>query len=158
MTRVYVTEAEKRIYELLNKTITNLYLNSAKDEGYIICSDKSIYRLECVGDCCSSAWIQHINGIENLLGNKIVKIDIKEQTQISDGSKWYDKSDTESQIMPYGCVIASGFYTFLTTKGFFDIELRISHNGYYGGQIEIEKTVGIPVILDSVHPEILKDF
>lgn len=79
-----------------------------------------IYQAE--GDCCSHAYIEHISGLEFLLDATVLEVEDK---------GWTDITDTE-EGKDHEC-LNQCFWTVKTNKGYFDLELRLSHNGYYGG-------------------------
>ena len=87
---------------------------------------EEVYTLNAYGDCCSYSWFEHFDGQENLINAKITKVDHKDM-----GDSFEDNHS--SYIQCY-------FTTIHTTKGYVDIEMRNSSNGYYGGYIELSKS------------------
>jgi hypothetical protein len=77
----------------------------------------------CEGDCCSSSWFEHISGVEFLVGHTIVKTE-----DISLDSVTPEEEKQHESLAQYG-------YRFTTDKGYFEIDMRNSSNGYYGGYI-----------------------
>ncbi len=71
------------------------------------------------GDCCSYSWVEHINGVQDVIGQEIVSF----ENRVEGGKKdpYYD------YLSLYG--------TTLITKGGhrIDIDYRNASNGYYGG-------------------------
>ena len=53
-------------------------------------------------------------------------------------------------------VIQDGFWTIHTSRGYIDIEVRNSHNGYYGGSVKFNDEDGISSIEDLT--EVVADF
>ena len=76
------------------------------------------------GDCCSSSWIEHIEGIENLKGQTIL------ESRCVDGPR--DEADSEHDVLQIY------FYKLRTTAGYVDIDMHNSSNGYYGGYLTFE--------------------
>ena len=115
---------------LIGKNIDKILIDNDKTFIVFICvNDKFIFC--CSGDCCSESWINHLNGLGNLIGNTIISIEDKEYSDVPGTRQEYDKSYV---------------FTFKTNKGYFDLEMRNSSNGYYGGDIGyIEKWGGKPV-------------
>jgi hypothetical protein len=72
------------------------------------------------GDCCSSTWIENVDGAEQLIGTVLSVEDIPMPDLGSPNS--YDV------IAYYGCKIT-------TDKGFSVIDYRNSSNGFYGGSL-----------------------
>jgi hypothetical protein len=56
----------------------------------------------------------------------------------------------------YGEVLQDGFYTIQTDRGYIDIEVRNSHNGYYGGSFNAADSSKLSTIEDL--KEITEDF
>lgn len=87
-------------------------------------------RWDTANDCCNSVWVNHITGV-NCVGEGNV-FDLLRGTQVLDSEDkgWDDnRSDPENEYD----VIQDGFWTIRTDRGYIDIEVRNSHNGYYGG-------------------------
>lgn len=83
--------------------------------------------LEVTGDCCSHSWIEHIEGVRNLVGATVLSV--------SDRDMPGGIEDEEYEYLQfYG-------YDIKTDKGNFYFEFRNSSNGYYGGGLENYKTV-----------------
>lgn len=106
--------------ELIDKKIINVYLNGVRDVLIFEDSNNILYSYECNGECCAISYIATFSNIQALLGEIIIKVDIKE-------SKSEDTDDG---------VLDTCFYTISTNKGFIDFDLRTEHNGYYYGWIE----------------------
>lgn len=75
------------------------------------------------GGCCSNSWFESLNGFENLIGFKVLEIIEKPET-----SNREEDEDLDKLIRYYG-------FSFKTERGFCDLEMRNSSNGYYGGSI-----------------------
>lgn len=108
--------------EMIGRTVAAVY---AKKGGTEIGFDTDLGYIEygCEGYCCSSSWFEHISGVDNLIGQKIVEtknIDLPEPPE-------EDSKDHEC-LQNYG-------YRLVTTSGFFEVEMRNSSNAYYGGNI-----------------------
>lgn len=96
--------------------------------------------------CCNEVWIEHINGIKNLRNQKITEV-ISKTEDIGEDEK--------------GNYLEKILYTFITKKGYFDIELRNSHNEYYGGYLEaFESSLGKLIIPspETIWKKITEDF
>jgi hypothetical protein len=53
-------------------------------------------------------------------------------------------------------VIQDGFWTIATDRGYIDLEVRNSHNGYYGGSVVYDEESDLGTIDDL--REVTKDF
>lgn len=107
------------------------------------------YQYQTQKDCCNTVWVNHLSGMralgagdnnsfDLLRGAMVLSAEDKEWTE---NRNWADDDGGE-----YGDVIQDGFYTITTDRGQIDIEVRNSHNGYYGGSFdEVEN-----VALDSI--------
>ncbi len=109
--------------ELENKIITHAFIENGKEllgfntnEGmFIYCSE---------GDCCNEVWFEHLSGIE-AIGGKVLSVEAKGWNSIDD-------CDSNEDVF-----LDAGFWSIKTTKGYIDIEVRNSHNGYYGGNVRL---------------------
>lgn len=71
-------------------------------------------------DCCDWSWIEHINGIDALIGYKVNNVIEREVSYFDDPDGDFTKV--------YG-------WTIETAAGRCDIEMRNSSNGYYVGNL-----------------------
>ncbi len=82
-----------------------------------------LIRARCDGDCCSSTWIESVEGADVLLGEEVVAAE-----DIQMPSQEYDEDKFE-------CVAFYGF-KITTKRGSCVIDYRNESNGYYGGNLE----------------------
>lgn len=115
--------------ELLNKQISRVMLNSFSDQILFITSNGEQFLYQTEGDCCSTTWIEEINGLDNLLGQVIHDVEDvpmgepeADRAHGQDGSKYFDV------LQDYGV-------KFTTTRGYCDLVYRNESNGYYGGSL-----------------------
>lgn len=108
---------------LVGRTILDIKINSDKD-AIKLTTDDGEYFLSWDGDCCAHCYIQHISMPAKLIGSIILE---------AEHSTWsYIKNDRDN------CEVEEAMGTKIKTdQGYFDIETRVSHNGYYGGMINI---------------------
>jgi hypothetical protein len=66
-----------------------------------------------------------------------------------------DKGWTEDREDGYD-VIQDGFWTIATDRGYIDLEVRNSHNGYYGGSVVYDEESDLGTIEEL--REVTKDF
>ena len=97
------------------------------------------YRATPYGDCCANCYIQHISGSEALVKGAVIASvedislpDVPEEDCCDVSEVWGHKIRTD--------------------KGWCTIEMRVDHNGYYGGSLSVD--------LQDTCPEVpaLEDF
>ena len=81
--------------------------------------DDRCVTLEGEGECCASCWIEHADGIDPI-GATISEITV---------GGWKVLSDEDMEVSE------QGFYVIRTDKGDITLDLRLNHNGYYGGEL-----------------------
>lgn len=77
-----------------------------------------IMKFSAQGECCNTVWIESWENIDLLIGSDILSVEEK---------GWQEIEDKEHEVLE------AGFWTIKTSRGYVDIEVRNSHNGYYGG-------------------------
>jgi len=87
-------------------------------------SSHLVARFEAVGDCCNSVWFESIDGMDTV--GTVISTEEKGWNAINEGELG-DDGDFEDQ----------GFWTIWTTGGMIDVQVRNSHNGYYGGNVRV---------------------
>ena len=111
--------------KLVGKTITGLYLSEDDELLSFITSDNKVMQYATMNDCCNVVWFNHISGYECLIGATVAEVTARGWSDVDDTTDYVKGDDAEDQ----------GFWTIKTNKGYFDIEVRNSHNGYYGGSV-----------------------
>jgi hypothetical protein len=129
---------------LVGKRINGLFLGN--DAWTLVVRDTNgkHYRFDTANDCCNSVWFNHINGLDILgegnsfdilRGAVVLEVEDKGWGENRDGEAGYD-------------VVQDGFWTLRTDRGYIDIEVRNSHNGYYGGNVSYNKEVDLSDVED----------
>ena len=116
---------------LIGKRINGLFLGN--DEWTLVVRDTTgrHYRFDTANDCCNSVWFNHINGVDILgEGNSFDILRGAEVLAVEDKGWGENRDDEEGHE-----VVQDGFWTLRTDRGYIDIEVRNSHNGYYGGNV-----------------------
>lgn len=97
------------------------------------------YSLVPEGACCSTSWIEHCEELpsDDEIISKLECVDI--------GPNYNFKTDKYGRTIDekgstHEC-LAHYFYRITTNKGSYDIEMRNSSNGYYGGWLEVREVV-----------------
>lgn len=129
---MYEHEKEK----LLNKKIVGAYF---KNGAIYLDAGEVKFQLTPWGDCCSQCYITDVCTSEALEGATIEDIETLESVRTS--------TDT------YGDVSDCWGYRFITDKGICTVGMRLDHNGYYGGSLEVEFSNFAPADMEK-----LKDF
>jgi hypothetical protein len=122
--------------DLHGKKVQAVSINKEKDLVRIDFKafGKSYVYLRAYGDCCSTSWFEHIEGLQFLVGGTISDVVEREM------QKEFEDSNGDS-IQVYG-------WSIKTDKGQCEIEMRNSSNGYYGGSVEFgtEDTSESPLV------------
>jgi hypothetical protein len=111
------------------------------------------YCFRTENDCCNTVWFNHVNGIETVLGEGNV-FDILRGAMVTgvESKGWTDdRTDDDGYD-----VIQDGFWTIATDRGYIDLEVRNSHNGYYGGSVVYDEESDLGTIEDL--REVTADF
>ena len=103
------------------------------------------YCFRTENDCCNTVWFNHVNGVETVLGEGNV-FDILRGAMITgvESKGWTDDRTDENGYD----VVQDGFWTIATDRGYIDLEVRNSHNGYYGGSVKYREEHNIGNIED----------
>lgn len=103
------------LINLEDKQLQHIWPKNVKAIPYLIMK----YKTEA--DCCNEVWFEDIENAQCLINSSIYSIEEK---------KWNMISDTGDEVC-----LENAFWTIKTSKGYTDIEVRNSHNGYYGGNV-----------------------
>ena len=111
------------------------------------------YCFRTKNDCCNTVWFNHVNGIETVLGEGNV-FDILRGAMVTavESKGWTDDRTDEDGYD----VIQDGFWTIATDRGYIDLEVRNSHNGYYGGSVVYDEESDLGTIEEL--REVTEDF
>jgi hypothetical protein len=103
------------------------------------------YCFRTENDCCNTVWFNHVNGVETVLGEGNV-FDILRGAMVTgvESKGWTDDRTDEDGYD----VIQDGFWTIATDRGYIDLEVRNSHNGYYGGSVVYDAESDLGTIED----------
>ena len=84
-------------------------------------------------DCCNSVWVNHLSGTQ-CLGDPKNSFDLLRGAIVlgAEDKGWGENRDNEEGYD----VVQDGFWTIHTDRGYIDVEVRNSHNGYYGGTFD----------------------
>lgn len=116
-----------KIKSMIGKLVTNIEVTEG--EGTIIFHHENGDRTEfyATGDCCSESWIEHFENVSR--PEKIV--DFVEHNICP-----YPDEIPETKTDHYEESMQYYFYKLITDRGEYNVEMRNSSNGYYGGALE----------------------
>ena len=138
---------------LVGKRINGLFIGD--DAWAVVFRDINgrHYCFRTENDCCNTVWFNHVNGVETVLGEGNV-FDILRGAMVTavESKGWTDDRTDEDGYD----VIQDGFWTIATDRGYIDLEVRNSHNGYYGGSVVYDAESDLGTIEEL--REVTKDF
>jgi hypothetical protein len=119
---------------LIGKRINGIFLDKDNCTLMFRTTEGKYFGYGTSGDCCNSVWINHMTGI-NLVAPNDNSFDVLRGALVTatEDRGWTEDRGTDDD---WGEVIQDGFWCITTDRGYIDIEVRNSHNGYYGGQLE----------------------
>ena len=138
---------------LIGQRITAVFLGDDDTSMVFRTTEGKYFFYQTRVECCNTVWVTHIAGVGAVRGNGN-SFDLLRGALVTGGEdkEWTENRDGED---PYE-VIQDGFYTLHTDRGYVDIEVRNSHNGYYGGDFEEAEILDLSEIADL--REIVEDF
>lgn len=116
--------------ELLNETILDIFYDHSYLKFYLKSNVTVVYEL--CGDCCAAPYIESFDNKDWLINEKVIS---------TESYSSYPTSIEEIQVELDSESIDYHRYEISTRKGTASIEFRVSHNGYYGGDIKFVKIV-----------------
>ena len=137
---------------LVGKRINGLLLGN--DAWTLVVRDTTgrHYRFDTANDCCNSVWFNHINGLDILgEGNSFDILRGAVVLEVEDKGWGENRNGVDGHE-----VVQDGFWTLRTDRGYIDIEVRNSHNGYYGGNVGYNEDSDLSDVED-LHP-VTEDF
>jgi hypothetical protein len=111
---------------LIGKHILDYELFDTKMGIIFRLENENIY-MECVPDCCSEAWVEHIENGDYL--KDAIVLDCEDDTYGAFGVHVEESDPTYSGRQDRDLKY---FLKIKTTKGYVDIDYRNASNGYYG--------------------------
>lgn len=138
--------------DIIGKRINGIFVGNDNWTLIIRDTEGKFYRFDTEKDCCNSVWVNHITGIDCVSGTDEFSLLRGALVTGAEDKGWGENRDDEQGYD----VIQDGFWTIRTDRGYIDIEVRNSHNGYYGGSFSRVEDVNI----DSVEnlKRVLEDF
>ena len=114
----------KTFEELIGKEVLSVYISHNNNSIVFFVknarlADENYYIFNTNEGQCNDVWFHSMNGIKNLLGKKINDVEDMEWKNVE-----LTREEPEEEAISY---------RFNTDAGYFDLEMRNSSNGYYGG-------------------------
>lgn len=120
---------------LIGHRINGIFLGNSNWTMLIRTTEGKFFRYDTENDCCNSVWVNHITGVDILgEGNEFDLLRGALVTGAEDKG-WSENRDDEEGYE----VVQDGFWTIRTDRGYIDVEVRNSHNGYYGGSFSLNE-------------------
>ena len=135
---------------LRGERINGLFVANDKWTLVFRTTEGRYHRFNTGNDCCNSVWFNHVNGVD-ILGKGNSFDLLRGATVLEVEAKDFERQADEAEYE----VIDDAFVTIRTDRGYIDLEVRNSHNGYYGGTIEYDED-GITGLDDLV--QVFEDF
>jgi len=132
--------SDESIRDLVGHTISNVQV---EDDGHRMVittrSHRFVFRSE--GECCAVAYIVKPSDedIQSIVDQEVMAVNVHGFSR-KDRGDWGEVTDTE-------------FYSIQTHNGDLDLELRTSHNGYYGGWIVLTSKEECWPVFDDIREE-----
>jgi hypothetical protein len=116
----------EKLEDLVDKTIkevrmelTNTCIQFETDQG--------VFSYITEGDCCSESWINHISGLQALIGQKVLKTEQIDMPEIHEGQEGFSGKQEVEKVYSF---------KMFTSQGVCELEMRNASNGYYGGSLD----------------------
>jgi len=137
---------------LVGQRINGIFLGNDSWALVVRTIDGKFHRYDTENDCCNSVWFNHINGVTILgEGNSFDLLRGALVTGVEDKG-WGENRNDEAGYE----VVQDGFWTIKTDRGYIDIEVRNSHNGYYGGSVKHRDEPNLDTVENM--QQVLEDF
>ena len=137
---------------LIGKRINGIFLGNDAWTLVFRTIEGEYFRYNTGNDCCNSVWVNHITGVDAVgKGNSFDLLRGALVIGAEDKGWGEDRNDEDGYE-----VVQDGFWTIRTDRGYIDIEVRNSHNGYYGGSFDEDENVDLHEIENLT--EVLEDF
>lgn len=139
----------KTVEDMVGARILGIKLNGLKDYMRVE-TDKGEFNFIAVGGCCSTSWIEHLNGIKNVIEGIVTVAPVIGHT---DPVREHGNSDDDFNVT------VDYITSIKTNKGMLDIEFRNNSNGYYSGWLTLDvDQYDDPVEVPDDLKDVTKDF
>ncbi|MDZ5480356.1 hypothetical protein FC683_01235 [Bacillus cereus] len=111
---------------LIGKIIEKVYIGN-DDWSLRFVTNDGVIEWNTEGGCSNSVWFEHLDDLDVLIDATVIEI-------VGDRwGEWEDITQKDDEEL-----VEQAFWKIKTNKGVCTIEVRNSHNGFYGGRV-IEK-------------------
>lgn len=125
----------RNLDDLIGLTVLKIEINLGNDKLFIKLKDSfgnEVFMVfDSFGDCCSTSWIESLEGDQDIIGNEIINIIEHELPPLKDDDPDFMFDNNFTQICNYEIV---------TAKGSCVIDFRNLSNGYYGGSLDLRES------------------
>lgn len=119
-------DIDNQLKDLIGKKVKEIRMDSTNT--YIqFETDQGVFSYITEADCCSESWINHISGIQALIGEIVLKTDQIGMAEILEGQEGFSGKQEVEKVYSY---------KIFTYQGVCELEMRNASNGYYGGSLE----------------------
>lgn len=115
-----------QLEDLIGKTIVEVRMEPT-NTAIQFQTDQGIFSYFTEADCCSESWINHISGLQAIIGQKVLKTEQIEMPDIVEGQEGFSGKQEVERIYSY---------KMFTSQGVCELEMRNASNGYYGGSLQ----------------------
>ena len=128
------------IKNLVGHTISNIQID---DDGrrMVITTRSHRFTFSAEGECCAVAYLIMPDSTD-------LQAVIDQEVVVVKSNGWKRTHDSD-----WGDVVDTGFYSIQTHNGDLDLELRVSHNGYYGGWLKLISKEECWPVFDDIREE-----
>jgi len=122
--------------DLIGKRVNDVLMNDDKTMIVFQTVEGEYLGYSAHGECCNDVWFNHLT-CTNALGTGDL-FDILRGTEVlgEEAKGWVDVKNEDEDSWN---VIEDAFWSIQTSRGWIDLEVRNTHNGYYGGHVERTK-------------------
>ena len=139
---------------LVGQRINGIFLGNDNWTLVLRTTEGRWYRYDTSNDCCNSVWVNHMSGVEVAGNNNSFDL-LRGALVLSAEDKGWGENRNDDDGYD---VIQDGFWTIRTDRGYIDIEVRNSHNGYYGGDLSEVDIETYPVSQIEDLRQVFEDF
>lgn len=117
--------------ELVNRIVESVWVNDDNTLMVFDCGENKL-AYETQSDCCSETWFSSINGLDNLLGHRVISV--LERPEIGNLP-----SERQEVDILYGYILTATHPEddHMGNANGCEIEFRNASNGYYGGSCRL---------------------
>jgi hypothetical protein len=128
------------ISALIGRKINSAQINAEKN-FVVLDTNKGPLFLTWIGDCCAKCYLENVSGVEHLIGHTVLSANNSDWTRI--GDEEYDVLESMGTVLN-------------TDRGTVNFETRVSHNGYYGGEISVSDDEPMDQYISPAYEELPK--